>query len=216
MADKLQRRTVDAVTFDMAGTLVRFRYQFDRDGHPALPVGWREQIREWRAAAVYRPLVEFLRVAGVADPDAVREEIAGREAATMELFPDALETLRFLRGRDFKTGLVSNISSSSKPYVRALRRLGVLEFLDAAVFSQDIEIRKPDPRIFRHLLQKIRVEPARAVHVGDQRTRDVQGATAAGMAAVLVDPGLHPMDRGDAPQPEHTVCCLRELVDLFS
>ncbi len=87
MADKFQRRTVDAVTFDMAGTLVRFRYQFDRDGHPALPVGWREQIGEWRDAAVYRPLVEFLRMTGVADPDAVREEIAGREAATMELFP---------------------------------------------------------------------------------------------------------------------------------
>ena len=49
-------------------------------------------------------------------------------------------------------------------------------------------VEKPDPAIFRHALDALGVDPARAVHVGDTPAADVAGAIAAGARPVLVDP----------------------------
>ena len=45
-------------------------------------------------------------------------------------------------------------------------------------------ISKPDPAIFHRALDRLRVDPARAVFVGDHPDVDVAGARAAGMFAI--------------------------------
>ena len=52
-----------------------------------------------------------------------------------------------------------------------------------------VGVEKPDPRIFLMGLAKAQVEPGEAVYIGDLYSVDVLGARAAGMAAVLLDPG---------------------------
>lgn len=59
-----------------------------------------------------------------------------------------------------------------------------------------VGISKPDPRIFELALDALGVAPDRAIHVGDTPAADVEGALAAGVRPVLIDPHhLHP----DAP-----------------
>jgi putative hydrolase of the HAD superfamily len=58
-----------------------------------------------------------------------------------------------------------------------------------AIFdSTVIGIAKPDPRIFEMALEALAVPATHAVHVGDTPGADVDGARAAGVRPVLVDP----------------------------
>jgi putative hydrolase of the HAD superfamily len=78
-------------------------------------------------------------------------------------------------------------------------RYGLDRFLDASVFSSEAGWRKPDPRIFREAMNRLKAEPAETVFVGDRLYDDISGAQAVGMRAVQTrqfrqeaDPDFHP------------------------
>ena len=95
--------------------------------------------------------------------------------------PAALERLR---GR-VRMGVVSNANGT----VRAkLARLGLADYFELIVDSQEVGIEKPDPRIFALALDRMGVAPAEAAYVGDLYHVDVVGAAAAGLSPFLLDP----------------------------
>ena len=59
--------------------------------------------------------------------------------------------------------------------------------MDAALSSRVHGKTKPDPTIFRAVLERLTVEPEAAAMVGDSLEDDVEGARAIGMRAFLVD-----------------------------
>ena len=61
-----------------------------------------------------------------------------------------------------------------------LERIGADHFFSTVVTSAEAGAAKPDPAAFRLALQRLGVEPARALHVGDE-AEDEEGAAAAGM-----------------------------------
>ncbi|MGH2830920.1 MAG: HAD family hydrolase, partial [Actinomycetota bacterium] len=99
-------------------------------------------------------------------------------------FPDALPALRELKAHGYRLGLVSNWEGWL-PSV--LDRTGLMPLLDAVAVSGLEGVEKPDPALFRIALERMGVEPARAVYVGDSPSHDVQPALALGMGAVLID-----------------------------
>ena len=67
------------------------------------------------------------------------------------------------------------------------RRDGILDLIDGAVYSSEIDWTKPHPEAFRAAMAAVGVsDPARCVFVGDRPLDDVHGAQQAGMRAVLV------------------------------
>jgi len=98
--------------------------------------------------------------------------------------PEVLATLERLRQAGYPMGLVSNITLQPDLMRADLERMGVGRYLDATVFSSEVGVRKPDPRIFQEALERLGVEPAETVFVGDRLYDDVSGAQAAGMRAV--------------------------------
>jgi len=88
-----------------------------------------------------------------------------------------------------------------------LERHGVLQCFTATVFSDELGVRKPAPEIFLHALRTLGVEPAAAVHVGDDPILDVQGARGAGMRAIQVTPRLDECD----PRPDDAIAGLAAL-----
>ena len=99
-----------------------------------------------------------------------------------ELFEDALPVLEELRGARLGIGLVSNGIRDLTAFV-AHHRLDV----DAIVDSRTHGRVKPHPTIFQVALERLGVEPADAVMVGDSLEEDVEGARALGMRAILID-----------------------------
>jgi putative hydrolase of the HAD superfamily len=136
-------------------------------------------------------------------PDDVIEHIvvldhsAYSNSITVE--PDTVEALRGLQADGYRMGLVSNITLRPDLMRQDLGRWGLDRFLEATVFSSEVGWRKPDPRIFREALARLRAEPGETVFVGDRLYDDVGGAQAVGMRAVQTrqfrqeaDPDFHP------------------------
>jgi HAD superfamily hydrolase (TIGR01662 family) len=120
----------------------------------------------------------------------VAEELTARwtQHANFELYDDTLPTLRELRARGLKIGLVSNSA-------RDVHEFAVHHALDidAGISSFHHGKTKPHASIFRAVLELLEVEPADALMVGDSVDADIEGARALGMQAVLVDRlGLYP------------------------
>ena len=120
----------------------------------------------------------------------VAEELTARwtQHANFELYDDTLPTLRELRARGLKIGLVSNSA-------RDVHEFAVHHALDidAGISSFHHGKTKPHASIFRAVLDLLEVEPARALMVGDSVDDDIDGALAIGMQAVLLDRlGLRP------------------------
>ena len=69
--------------------------------------------------------------------------------------------------------------------------LGLTAHVDFVLDSAEVGVEKPDPRIFELALAQARLDPSGAAYLGDLYSVDVRGARAAGMRAVLLDPGGH-------------------------
>src|SRR5437588_9064277 len=98
--------------------------------------------------------------------------------------PEVLDILRDLQGGGYRLGLVSNVSLRPDLMRADLDRLGIGPFLDGSVFSSEIGVRKPEPRIFSEALRRVGAEPEQTVFVGDRLYDDIGGAHASGMRAI--------------------------------
>ncbi|MFN2555758.1 MAG: HAD family hydrolase [Nitriliruptorales bacterium] len=96
------------------------------------------------------------------------------------------EVLGELRQRGLSIGFVSNAHFLPELLREDLELLGLAELIDAGVFSSELGTRKPDPRIFHHVLAELGVAPRDAVHVGDRLRDDIEGALAAGLAGGIL------------------------------
>ena len=101
--------------------------------------------------------------------------------------PDARELLAALRDRAIRIGVLSNTMWPRSWHEAVFRRDGVLDLIDGAVYSSEIDWTKPHPEAFRAAMRAVGAsDPARCVFVGDRPYDDVFGAKRAGMRAVLI------------------------------
>jgi putative hydrolase of the HAD superfamily len=128
------------------------------------------------------------------------------DPASWKLFPDTLPALTDLRGHGLELGIISNFDSR---LFSVLRGLGIAEIFDTVTISSLARAAKPSPKIFELALEKHAVDPGEAMHVGDSMRDDVEGATEAGLRAVL-------LAREEKPPPAGipTIRNLKELVPL--
>lgn len=152
------------------------------DGSPQGRDWWRETVRE-----TFRPYGEGNDFEGLFTE--LYDHFAS--GAAWRPFDDAAETIETLRGRGYRTGLLSNWDDRLPD---VLADLGLVPGLDPLVISWQVGAEKPDPRIFAAALTAADVAPARAVMVGDDFEADVLGARAAGMRAVHFVPGAEATD----------------------
>jgi putative hydrolase of the HAD superfamily len=127
--------------------------------------------------------------------------------------PGAKDALEKLARHDVRIAIVSNSDGTVEDLLLEHKVCqvgpGPGVAVDAIIDSSVVGAAKPDPRIFEIALSRIGVEPQHAIHVGDTPGADVDGAHAAGVEPVLVDPfELHP-DLGVT-----RVRSLAEVVDL--
>jgi putative hydrolase of the HAD superfamily len=196
--------TVEAVIFDWGGTLTPWHTvdhvalwrdicarHFTGDLaqrhaaaiHAAERALWSEAERNNRSATMDR----VFRQAGVTPVDGFLETYF--EAWEPHTFtdPDARELLAALRDRAIRIGVLSNTMWPRSWHEAVFRRDGVLELIDGAVYTSEIDWTKPHPEAFRAAMRAVGVsDPARCVFVGDRPYDDVFGAKRAGMRAVLI------------------------------
>jgi len=70
---------------------------------------------------------------------------------------------------------------------KSFARLRLGHFFETIVDSAEEGCEKPDPRIFRVALTRMRVDPSEVAYVGDIFRVDVVGARGVGMRGILLD-----------------------------
>jgi len=97
---------------------------------------------------------------------------------------------------------------------KLLERQGLLACFSHATFSDEVGVRKPDAQIFALTLRALGVEPAAAVHVGDDAILDVLGARMAGLRTIQVTSAS--LKALGAQRPDAAIPTLSALPDAIA
>ncbi|RZS54459.1 HAD-IA family hydrolase [Sphaerotilus mobilis] len=197
--------SVDAVSFDLDGTLV------DTAGEIAAAVN--ATLRDFDIAArsteditaligdglralmlklLARLLLDQPALADRLHPDAVLARVEHhyglRVGGSARAYPGAASTLQALRAAGVRTACVTNKDGR---YARMLlEATGLIEHLDLVVAGDTLPHKKPHPSVLRHVAKRLGVAPHRLAHVGDSRT-DLLAARNAGAADWAVPHGYN-------------------------
>jgi HAD superfamily hydrolase (TIGR01509 family) len=186
--------TIEVVLFDIDGTLVdsneqhvnAWAFAFREEGHPQELDDIRAQIGKGGDLLVPELLPDV--------DDLIRKRIAKRQGdyfKEMYLdhvrpFEDAAELIGRVHARGRKVVLASSAKRDELEHYVGL--LGVKPLITATTSIDDVETSKPEPDIFGAALEKVGVEPSKALVVGDT-IYDVDAALRLGIATVGVTSG---------------------------
>jgi HAD superfamily hydrolase (TIGR01549 family) len=116
------------------------------------------------------------------------------KAALNVFFQDFIDTLELREGakklvkqskEQCKVALISNFTHAPVIY-KSLRKMGISEFFNVVVVSEEVGWRKPSAKIFQTALKKLQIEPFEAVYIGDSPIEDIKGAKEAGLRTIFV------------------------------
>lgn len=234
--------TLRIIFFDAGNTLIRMNYPVIAAalGEQGVPVT-QEQIQqsEWRArvrldrevlrrsaphalvastedqsvaARYFRYLLDEL---GVTDPATIERIAKWRDRYNLPVGlwnapePAAEAALELVRAAGVRAAVISNSNGSVRSI---LADLGLTRWLEFVIDSQEVGVEKPDPEIFRLALERSAVRAEEAAYIGDLYSVDVLGARAAGMRAILLDPGAC-WGEPDCVMAADVLAAVRRLVD---
>ena len=100
--------------------------------------------------------------------------------------PEALETLRYLRGKVRQYVLTNGVWASQR---KKLCNSGIIDIVDDVFVSEDIGFEKPAKEIYDRVLDKLGcTDRSEVMMVGDSLTTDIQGANNAGIPCCWFNP----------------------------
>jgi 2-haloalkanoic acid dehalogenase type II len=131
------------------------------------------------------------------------------ERNRITLYADVLPVLSRLAGRYTLAALTNGNAD--------VQRIGIAHLFDFALTAADVGASKPDPALFHAARRRAGLPADAMVHVGDDMTRDVAGAKAAGWRAVLIDRGVAaPSDPRPDVEPDAVITTLAELPGVLA
>jgi putative hydrolase of the HAD superfamily len=101
------------------------------------------------------------------------------------LFPDAHETLQYLRTK-YTLHLISNGFSESQEI--KISRTNIGGYFQHVIISEVVGVNKPDKAIFEHALNLAGATKHESIMIGDSVEADVRGALDFGMDAIYFNP----------------------------
>ena len=172
---------IEAVIWDFGGVLTTSPFEafarFENDrGLPADIIRRTNASNHWENAwAKFERAevdLETFDELFAAESLALGAEVRGRDVLPLlsgDLRPEMVEALRLIKSR-FKTGCITNnlpanaIGSASG---RSMYLAEVMALFDHIIESAKIGLRKPDPRIYRMMVEALGVDPKHCVYLDD-------------------------------------------------
>lgn len=108
----------------------------------------------------------------------------------------------------YKVALLSNTMSDQPKLL--LSENGFDQYFDLIICSRDMGLRKPNPKIFKYVLEKLEVKPSEAVHVGDSVEEDMIGARDSDVVGIWIKTSNQPLWSGYAIS---SICELPEFLE---
>jgi putative hydrolase of the HAD superfamily len=137
-----------------------------------------------------------------------REYHSGREES-LEIFPDAVDTLHWLRAHGCRLALLTN--GNGGPQRRKIETFGLARFFDAILIEGEVGFGKPDKRIYELALQRLEVAPADVWMAGDNLEWDVVQPQKLGIFAIWINASGDGHSKLAATRPDRIIRTLSEL-----
>jgi 2-haloacid dehalogenase len=180
-----------SLVFDLGGVLIdwdpRHLYRRIFRGDDAAMEHFFAEVRiaEWNEEQdAGRSFAEGVALLQARHPEH-RDKIAAFHLRWEEMLagviPGATEILRDVKAAGHPVYALTNWSAETYPV--AERRFEFLSWFDGIVVSGRVGLRKPDPAIFRHLLERFGLEAERTLFVDDSE-RNVEAARRLGFEAL--------------------------------
>jgi len=228
MSSDRNKLFVDAVIFDMDGTLI-----------DSIDIYF--EIVEIALKRLELPQVSRKKILDAAEtgdfnwdlilPDEVKnkkdEIIAAAWEVINEIAPQMFaENIELIRGADTilqnisasipKIGLVTSTQRQYlKNKMQPLKSAGVDKLFEVIITSDDVANRKPDPDPLIECAKRLDVNPGKCVYVGDTRT-DMQAGKAAGMRTVGVLTGFDDHDALNQEMPDAIIDSIEYLMEVIA
>lgn len=106
---------------------------------------------------------------------------------TMQLYDYVLPLFRELVSQGIRIAMLTDLTAQIQH--RKIRKLGIAEYVDVLVTSEEVGREKPDPAMFHLVVKKLQMQPEQLVMVGDSCEKDIKGARMAGMHGILYSRG---------------------------
>jgi putative hydrolase of the HAD superfamily len=189
--DELRRRYLDAL----------------RRHHPDFAAGRVDALTFRRAR-----LADALEPWGALDDELFRAYLAEKARIAEEVgpFPEAIATVRALRERGIRVGVLTNGPSAHQRRKLEASRLG--PELDAIAISEELGVAKPEEAAFAKALALLGTRAEATAMVGDSLENDVLGAMRAGFAVAVWIPGRR---EGKLPPGAHLATEISEVPRLL-
>ena len=215
--------TMDASKLKLHNSLVAEGFDVDKDRFLAAYDLAHEKYRKVR----YEQLREVTNAVWVAEAlSSLGFEVSADDcrvkAALNVFFQDFIDTLELRDGakklikqaqQQGKVGLISNFTHAPVIY-KSLRKVGISEFFNVVVVSEEVGWRKPSGRIFEQALTRLQVQAAEAVYIGDSPNEDIKGAKQAGLKTIFVPSQFNTLkDLKESKQEPD--CIAKDLVNQF-
>ena len=174
---------IEAVCFDAFGTLVEVSDRRSPYRHLLAAVTDRPARRNLKHRLMRQPL-EGPEIETLVSTEALEkfERDLTAELTSIRLRPGIAALWRDLRDRGLKIAICSNLAA---PYGPALRQV-LPDRPDAEVFSYEVGLVKPEPEIYRAVVNRLACAPGKILFTGDTKKADIVGPSQAGMRAVPI------------------------------
>ena len=97
------------------------------------------------------------------------------------LFEGAIEILDYLKEK-YPLHMITN--GFEEVQTLKMEQSGILHYFSEIITSESVGVKKPNPRVFFHALEKANATPQNSIMIGDNIEADILGAVNVGMDAI--------------------------------
>ena len=178
--------------------IVRYFIEADQDGYRGKKVFFQDLLEnlKWKKEAAYQELLDYWEA---------------EFYVHTQLMDGAEDVLQFLKSRGLTLGLITNGTVYAQNF--KIDHVGIRHWFDSIVVSDEVQVNKPDRKIFEIALERLEARPEASVYIGDHPLNDMKGAQDAGLKTIWLE-GFRVWDLPDV-QPHRKIRDLRELIQIF-
>ncbi|MBM7614487.1 YjjG family noncanonical pyrimidine nucleotidase [Alkaliphilus hydrothermalis] len=128
------------------------------------------------------------------------------------LFEETIDLVESLH-KDFRLTIVTNGLKDVQS--KRIKKSIIAKYFEDIVVSEEVEVSKPDPRIFEHALNNIKyIDKSKVLMVGDSLTSDIQGGINFGIDTCWYNPNR--VENKTGIKPTYEIASLNELKEILT
>ncbi len=138
---------------------------------------------------------------------------------TIKPYDDVKPCLYRLKKMKIKTAIITD-GKKVKQYEKILR-LGIHDLIDLVTISDDIRIKKPNPRLLSHCLKSFNVKESETIYIGDRLDKDIVPANENNFISILIHRGgkydkqIKFFKKELKIMPDYEITNLNEIFDII-